>query len=187
MKKMHTKAVIAAILTLGIAGTAHNAQAQQQSQQVGQLLSQADQALQRGDAQAARTSVQQARRIMETDTSAELQGDAMDFLRLAQRATDQGALRTAWLALGRAETRLLTRVTTAPQGEQAASGGAIGPIRSARQALTERDIDLASERIERAMALAQNGNAVGSNVSGAGLTGAGIPGPAQPLTGNAPR
>lgn len=186
MKTLHTAAV-AALLVFGAAGAAQDARAQGQPQQLERLLGEADQALQRGDPQAARQMLQQARRTMDPDTPAELQGDPMDFLRLAQRATDQGALRTAWLALGRAETRLLSRVTTAPQGEQAAAGGAIGAIRSARQALTERDVDLASERIERAMVLARGGNAVGANVSGAALTGAGIPGPAQPPTGNTPR
>lgn len=186
MKKVHT-AAIAAILALGAAGAAQDARAQGQSQQVERLLNEADQAVQRGDPQAARQMLQQARRLMDPDTPAELRGDAMEFLRLAQRATDEGELRTAWLALGRAETRLLSRVTTAPQGEQAAAGGAIGAIRSARQALTERDVDLASERVERAMVLARSGNAVGANVPGAALTGAGIPGPAQPLAGNTSR
>jgi hypothetical protein len=184
-----TPAALAAATALGSAGAAlapaDEARAQQQAQQqprVERLLGEADQAMQRGDGQAARQALQQARRAMEGD-EADLRGDAMDFLRLAQRSIDQGALRTAWIALGRAETRLLTRVTTAPQGEQAAQGGAIGAIRSARQALTERDVELASERTERAMVLARRGDAVGSNVPGAALTGAGTPGPGQPLTG----
>ena len=188
-------AALAATVALGAAGAAfapaHEARAQQQDrpaqsqqQRVERLLGEADQAMQRGDAQAARQAMQQARRILDSDDlSADLPGDAMEFLRLAQRAIDQGALRTAWVALGRAETRLLTRATTAPQGEQAAQGGAIGAIRSARQALTERDVELAAERTERATALARRGDAVGSNVSGAALTGAGPPGPAGPMDG----
>ncbi len=190
-----TAAALAAAVTLGAAGAAlapaQEARAQQQDrpaqsqqQRVERLLGEADQAMQRGDAQAARQAMQQARRIMESDDpSADLPGDAMEFLRLAQRAIDQGALRSAWVALGRAETRLLTRATTAPQGEQAAQGGAIGAIRSARQALTERDVELAAERTERAMVLARRGDAVGSNTSGVALTGAGAPGPGQPLSG----
>jgi hypothetical protein len=190
-----TPAALAAAVTLGSAGAtpapAGEARAQQQDrtaqsqqQRVERLLGEADQAMQRGDAQAARQAMQQARRIMESDElSADLPGDAMEFLRLAQRAIDQGALRTAWVSLGRAETRLLTRATAAPQGEQAAQGGAIGAIRSARQALTERDVELAAERTERAMVLARRGEVVGSNTSGAALTGAGTPGPGQPLTG----
>lgn len=186
-------AALAATLALGATGAAfapaQDARAQQQDrpaqpqqQRVERLLGEADQAMQRGDAQAARQAMQQARRVMEADDlSADLPGDAMEFLRHAQRAIDQGALRNAWVALGRAETRLLTRATTAPQGEQAAQGGAIGAIRSARQALTERDVELAAERTERAMALARRGDTIGSNTSGASLTGAGTPGPGQPL------
>lgn len=177
-----TTAAVAAALALGLAA-AQPAQAQGGQQQVDRLLNDADQAMQRNDPQAARQALQQARRAMESEAAPELQGDAMDFLRLAQRAIDQGAHRTAWIALGRAETRLLTRATTAPAGEQAAQGGAVGAIRSARQALAERDIDLANERTERAMVLARRDMAVGSNTSGAGLTGAGTPGPGQPLTG----
>ena len=189
-----TPAALAAAMALGSAGAAlapaHEAWAQQQDrpaqqqQRVERLLGEADQAMQRGDGQAARQALQQARRAMEGDDgSGDLRGDAVEFLRLAQRSIDQGALRTAWIALGRAETRLLTRVTTAPQGEQAAQGGAIGAIRSARQALTEREVELAAERTERAMALERRGDAVGSNVSGAALTGAGAPSPGQSLTG----
>jgi hypothetical protein len=189
-----TPAALAAAMALGSAGAAlapaDEARAQQQDrpaqqqQRVERLLGEADQAMQRGDGQAALQALQQARRAMEgDDASGDLRGDAMAFLRLAQRSIDQGALRTAWIALGRAETRLLTRVTAAPQGEQAAQGGAIGAIRSARQALTERDVELAAERTERAVALARRGDAAGSNVSGAALTGAGTPGPGQPLTG----
>ena len=194
MTRTTPAAALAAAVALGAAAAAtapsHQARAQQQDrssqaqQQVERLLGEADQAMQRGDAQAARQALQQARRAMDgDDASADLRGDAMEFLRLAQRAIDQGALRTAWIALGRAETRLLTRATTAPQGEQAAQGGAIGAIRSARQALTERDVELAAERTERAMVLARRGDAVGSNTSGVSLTGAGAPGPGQPLSG----
>ncbi len=139
-----TPAALAAAMALGAAGAAlapaDEARAQQpdrsaqQQQRVERLLGEAEQATQRGDSQTARQALQQARRAMEgDDASGDLRGDAMEFLRLAQRSIDQGALRTAWIALGRAETRLLTRVTTAPQGEQAAQGGAIGAIRSARQ------------------------------------------------------
>ena len=191
MTRTHPATALAAVLALGVGGAAlgpaQEARAQQgqaqQQQQVERLLGEADQAMQRGDTQGARQAMQQARRIMEGDASSDLAGDPMEFLRLAQRAIDQGALRTAWIALGRAETRLLTRATTAPPGEQAAQGGAIGAIRSARQALTERDIELANERTERALVLARSGNVVGSNVSGAALTGAGTPGAGQPLTG----
>ncbi|GAA0566317.1 hypothetical protein GCM10009416_00330 [Craurococcus roseus] len=187
-----TAAALAAAATLGAAlapasearAQQQDRSAQQQQQRVERLLGEAEQAMQRGDGQAARQALQQARRAMEgDDASAVLPGEAMEFLRLAQRSIDQGALRTAWIALGRAETRLLTRVAAAPQGEQAAQGGAIGAIRSARQALTERDVELAAERTERAMALARRGDAVGSNAPGAALTGAGAPGPGQPLTG----
>jgi len=77
---------------------------------------------------AARQALQQARRAVEgDDASGDLRGGATEFLRFAQRSIDQEALRAAWIALGRAETRLLTRVTTAPQGEQAVQGGAATP------------------------------------------------------------
>ena len=183
-------AALAAAMALSAAiAPVHEARAQQQDrpsqqQQVERLLGEADQAMQRGDPQAARQALQQARRSMDSDDApADLRGDAMEFLRLAQRAIDHGALRTAWISLGRAETRLLTRATAAPQGEQAAQGGAIGAIRSARQALTERDVELATERTERAMVLARRGDAVASSTSGVDLTGAGTPGPGQPLAG----
>lgn len=191
MARTTPAAALAAAMTLGVAvAPAHEARAQeqdrpaQQQPRIERLLGEADQAMQRGDTQAARQALRQARRAMEggDDEAADLRGDAIEFLRLAQRSMGQGALRSAWIALGRAETRLLTRVTTASQGEQAAQGGAIGAIRSARQALTERDLELAAERTERAMAMARRGDVIGNNVPGADLTGAGTPGPGQPLT-----
>lgn len=186
-----TPPALAAAMALGSAGAAFvpasEGQAQQQDraaqqQRVERLLGEAEQAMRRGDGQAARQALQHARRAMEGD-EADLRGEAMDFLRLARHSIDQGELRAAWIALGRAETRLLTRATAAPESEQAAQGGAIGAVRSARQALTERDVELAAERTERAMALARRGDVVGGNASGAALTGAGTPGPGQPLTG----
>lgn len=108
-------------------------------------------------------------------------GDAMELLRAGQASIARGELREAWEVLGRAETRLLTRATPAPQGEQAAAGGAIGAIRSARQALNDRNADAARERTQQAISMVQSGNIVGANVPGGNLSGAGIPGPAQPL------
>ena len=105
-------------------------------------------------------------------------GDAVELLRAGQASIARGELREAWEVLGRAEARLLTRATPAPQREQAAAGGA---IRSARQALNDRSADAARERTQQAISMVQSGNIVGASVSGGGLSGAGIPGPAQPL------
>lgn len=108
---------------------------------------------------------------------------AMEFLDLAQRRMDQGDLRAAWTALGRAETRLATRAL--PQGAEyeAAAGGAVGAVRAARQALRDRDVDLAQARAARAADLVRSGAVVGRNAPGTSLAGAGVPGPAQPFTG----
>ncbi len=102
------QAALAATLAVGAAGIAlapaQEVRAQQQDrpaqpqqqQRVERLLGEADQTMQRGDAQAARQALRQARHVMESgDVSADLPGDATEFLRLAQRAIDQGALRTA--------------------------------------------------------------------------------------------
>jgi hypothetical protein len=110
-------------------------------------------------------------------------GAAMEFLDLAQRRMDQGALRGAWTALGRAESRLATRALPEDADHEAAAGGAIGAIRAARQALRERDVELAQARAARATDLARSGNVVGRSVPGASLAGAGSPEPGQPLTG----
>ena len=109
-------------------------------------------------------------------------GAAMEFLDLAQRRMDQGDLRAAWVALGRAETRLATRSLPEDADDEAAAGGAVGAVRAARQALRERDVDLAQARAARAADLARSGAVVGRNVPGTSLAGAGSPGPGQPLT-----
>jgi hypothetical protein len=111
----------------------------------------------------------------------------MEYLDLARRRIASGDLREAWIALGRAETRLLTRATSAPEDEQAATGGAIGAIRQARRALEDRRMGLARERVERAETLVDRGRVIGSTVGGRRLSGAGAPGPGQPLTGDDPR
>lgn len=110
-------------------------------------------------------------------------GAAMEFLDLAQRRMDQGDLRSAWTALGRAESRLATRSLPDDADHEAAAGGAVGAVRAARQALRERDVDLAQARAARAADLVRSGTVVGRNVPGASLAGAGVPGPAQPFTG----
>ena len=110
-------------------------------------------------------------------------GAAMEFLDLAQRRMDQGDLRAAWVALGRAETRFATRALPEDPDDEAAVGGAVGAIRAARQALRERDVDLAQARAARAADLVRSSAVVGRNVPGASLAGAGVPGPAQPFTG----
>ena len=112
---------------------------------------------------------------------------AMEFLDHARQQIDRGDLRAAWVALGRAETRLATRALPPGAEDEAATGAAVGAIRAARQALRERDADLALARTERAMNLAQRGAMVGRNVPGSALSGAGTPGPGQPLTGGGGR
>lgn len=110
-------------------------------------------------------------------------GAAMEFLDLAQRRMDQGDLRAAWIALGRAESRLAARSLPEDADHEGAAGGAVGAVRAARQALRERDVDLAQARAARAADLVRSGAVVGRNVPGASLAGAGVPGPAQPFTG----
>ncbi len=110
-------------------------------------------------------------------------GAAMEFLDFAQRRMDQGDLRGAWVALGRAEARLATRALPEDADHEAAAGGAAGAVRAARQALRERDVDLAQTRAARAMDLAQRGVAIGRNAPGTSLAGAGVPGPAEPFAG----
>ncbi|HEV7265205.1 MAG TPA: hypothetical protein VGN83_09830 [Falsiroseomonas sp.] len=178
----------AAALAAGGAAAPSSAQpTQQQSQQLERLLEDADQALRRGDDQAVREALRQARRAMDSARDSTLSGEALEFLRLAELAMEHGALRTAWVALGRAETRLLTRVSMAPPGERAATGDAVGAIRAAREALIEREVRFAHQLTRRAIALARSGDAIGRTVPGAALSGAGLAGPAQPLTGGGVR
>lgn len=107
---------------------------------------------------------------------------AMEFLDYARQQMERGDLRAAWIALGRAEVRFAPR--SLPAGaDEAAAGAAVGAIRAARQALSERDVDLALARTERAINLAERGMIVGRNVPGRMLNGAGEPGAGQPLTG----
>lgn len=124
------------------------------------------------------------RRASNGDGSADQDyGAAMEFLDLAQRRMGQGDLRAAWTALGRAETRLAARSLPQDAEYEAAAGGAVGAVRAARQALRDRDVDLAQARAARAADLVRGGAVVGRNVPGASLAGAGVPGPAQPFTG----
>ncbi len=106
----------------------------------------------------------------------------MEFLDLARREMDRGDLRGAWVALGRAETRLLSR--SLPEGStgEAAAGAAIGAIRAAREALIERDVEFARARTNRAMNLARQDAVVGRNVPGSMLSGAGVSGREQPFS-----
>lgn len=108
---------------------------------------------------------------------------AMELLDYAQRQMARGDLRGAWVALGRAETRLATRSLPEGADDEAAAGGAVGAVRAARRALRERDVDLAQARTARAVDLAQKGIAIARNVPGSALAGAGVPGPAEPFTG----
>jgi len=110
-------------------------------------------------------------------------GQARDLLDMAQREIDRGNLRDAWVALGRAETRLITRAGRGTRDEQAATGGAVGAIRDAREALMDGNRGRAMDLTDRAQALVQRGNIIGEAVSGRLLSGAGIPGPEQPFTG----
>ncbi|MGE0221651.1 MAG: hypothetical protein AB7S57_00215 [Acetobacteraceae bacterium] len=107
---------------------------------------------------------------------------ALGYLQRADQMMDRGSYRDAWIALGRAETRLLTRAGAPNQGNEGATGGAVGAIRDARQALKDRDFAYAQERTERAIALADRGYAIGSYVQGNELTPAGRRGPDSPLT-----
>ncbi|MGK7870520.1 hypothetical protein [Falsiroseomonas sp. E2-1-a20] len=106
---------------------------------------------------------------------------AMEFLDHARMQINRGNLREAWVALGQAETRLLTRALPEGSSGEAAQGAAIGAIREARQALRERETDRARARTDRAMNLASRGSVVGSNVPGWRMDGAGERGPGQPM------
>jgi hypothetical protein len=102
--------------------------------------------------------------------------EALEYLDLARSQIGDRDLRDAWVTLGRAETRLLTRATTASQGEQAARGGAIGAIRDARRALQDGATGHARNQIGRAEALVRRGQVVGMTASGGNIRGAGVPG-----------
>ncbi|MBU8536605.1 hypothetical protein [Falsiroseomonas tokyonensis] len=106
---------------------------------------------------------------------------AMEFLDNARMQINRGNLREAWVALGQAETRLLTRSLPEGSSGEAATGAAIGAIREARQALREREVDRARSRTARAMELASSGQIVGRNTAGWRLEGAGQRGEGQPL------
>ena len=108
---------------------------------------------------------------------------AMEFLDYACQQIESGHLRSAWVALGRAETRLASRSLSADSNDEAAAGAAVGGIRAARQALRERNADLAISRTEGAMEIASCGATVGRNVPSSALTGAGSLGPGRPLSG----
>jgi tetratricopeptide (TPR) repeat protein len=95
---------------------------------------------------------------------------AMEYLDQARRQIRNGELREAWVALGRAETRLLTRVATADRDEQAATGGAIGAIREARRALEDQRPGHARDRVARAETLVERGRVIGATVPGARLS-----------------
>ncbi|WP_372624042.1 hypothetical protein [Falsiroseomonas sp.] len=110
-------------------------------------------------------------------------GAARDYLDEARRQMDRGDLRAAWVALGRAETRLITRAGRGFGDEQAAAGGAVGAIRAARDALQNRNTDRAMNLADRAEALVQRGYIIGETVSGRRLSGAGYPGERQPFMG----
>jgi hypothetical protein len=105
--------------------------------------------------------------------------DARDELATARREIERGDLRDAWVALGRAETRLVTRVLGQESEQRAATGGAVGAIREARSALRARDTDRALALTARAQELVREGFFIGENVSGGMLSGAGEPGAGQ--------
>ncbi|NKC29726.1 hypothetical protein [Falsiroseomonas selenitidurans] len=105
---------------------------------------------------------------------------AMEFLDHARMQIDRGNLREAWVALGQAETRLLTRAVPEGSAGEAATGAAIGAIRSARRALEDREADRARWRTARAMELAARGQVVGSNTAGSRVNPAGEGGRGQP-------
>lgn len=97
--------------------------------------------------------------------------EARDYLDQARRQINQDDFRDAWLSLGRAETRLLTRATSANAGEQAAAGGAVGAIRQARQALENRNPNLAMDLTQQAWNMVRQGYIIGENVAGSSVTG----------------
>lgn len=109
-------------------------------------------------------------------------GEARDQLDSARRQIERGDLRAAWVALGRAETRLITRATgRGADGELAAAGGAVGAIRDARQALANGARDRALDRVEMAQSLVRRGYIIGETVSGSRLSGAGSAGQGTPF------
>jgi len=93
----------------------------------------------------------------------------MEYLDIARQRLDSGDLRAAWVALGRAETRFLTRALPRGSQQEAASGAAIGAIRQARDAIENRDIDQARGLTRRAEVLADRGRLIGRNVPGSAL------------------
>ncbi|HEV7266996.1 MAG TPA: hypothetical protein VGN83_19100 [Falsiroseomonas sp.] len=106
---------------------------------------------------------------------------AMEFLDNARLQINRGNLREAWVALGQAETRLLTRALPEGSSGEAATGAAIGAIREARQALRDREVSRARSRTAEAMDLASSGRIVGRNTAGRQLDGAGRRGEGQPM------
>jgi len=108
------------------------------------------------------------------------QRTAMEILDNARMQIRRGNSREAWVALGMAETRLLSRVVPRGRSGQAATGAAIGAIRDARQALVQNDNWRARMRTARAMDLVASGAIIGRNLSGdrlepAGRAGVGLP------------
>lgn len=67
----------------------------------------------------------------------------MTYLRAAQASIDQSDLSEAWIGLGRAETRLLPRTVPASRSAEPITSGAVGHVRAARHALTDRDVGAA--------------------------------------------
>jgi hypothetical protein len=120
--------------------------------------------------------------MRDREESRMIYSEARNYLDVARRQIERGDLRAAWVALGRAETRLITRAAgRGAQGEQAAAGGAIGAIREARGALENRNADRAMDLVQTAENRVQRGLIIGETVSGRLLSGAGFPGEGQPL------
>jgi hypothetical protein len=93
----------------------------------------------------------------------------LEYLDIARQRLDRGDLRAAWVALGRAETRFITRAIPRGTRQEAATGAAVGAIRDARDAIEDRQIDRARTLTDRAMSLANRGMLVGRNVPGSAL------------------
>lgn len=93
----------------------------------------------------------------------------MEYLDIARQRLERGDLRAAWVALGRAETRFVTRAVPRGSQQEAATGAAVGAIRDAREAIEDRQIDRARGLTQRALSLASRGMLVGRNVPGSAL------------------
>ncbi|MGG5812182.1 hypothetical protein [Falsiroseomonas sp. CW058] len=86
-------------------------------------------------------------------------GDPATLLRLAERTLAAGRLGETTDLLERAEARLLTRSEVATRAGRPLSGGAVGAIAAAREALGRRDQAAAEARLADALSLLDDDHA----------------------------